>query len=167
MTASPSALDCPAICPSGMPDALQTCGLWPTRLLCPWGSFRQQYWSGLLCPPPGDLPNPGIKPRSPTLQADSLPAEPQEKPKSTGGGSLSLLQGIFPIQEPNQGPLHCRRTLYQLNYQGSPIKPYYPLKHREDPTSPPGLLFPPSTLACPSHYDHCPPCSHRHSRLHS
>ena len=34
-------------------------------------------WSGQLFPSPGDLPNPGIKPRSPTLQADSLPAEPQ------------------------------------------------------------------------------------------
>ena len=33
-------------------------------------------------PSPGDLPNPGIKPRSPTLQADSLPAEPPGKPKS-------------------------------------------------------------------------------------
>ena len=35
------------------------------------GFFRQEYWSGLLCPPPGDLPNPGTKPRSPALQADS------------------------------------------------------------------------------------------------
>ena len=33
------------------------------------------YWSGLPCPPPGDLPNPGVKPRSPTLQADSLLSE--------------------------------------------------------------------------------------------
>ena len=32
----------------------------------------QEYWSGLLCPPPRDLPNPGTEPRSPTLQADSL-----------------------------------------------------------------------------------------------
>jgi len=38
---------------------------------------RQEYWSGLPCPPPGDLPNPGIKPRSPALQADSLPSEPK------------------------------------------------------------------------------------------
>ena len=36
---------------------------------------RQEYWSGLPCLPPGDLPNPGIKPRSSALQADSLPAE--------------------------------------------------------------------------------------------
>ena len=46
-----------------------------------------------------DLPNPGIKPRSPTLQADSLPAEPPGKPKNAGVGNLSLLQGIFPTQE--------------------------------------------------------------------
>ena len=38
------------------------------RLLCPWGFSRQDYWSGLLCPP---FPNPGIKPRSPTLEVDS------------------------------------------------------------------------------------------------
>ena len=36
------------------------------------GFSRQEYWSGLLCPPPGDLPNPGIKHRSPALQVDSL-----------------------------------------------------------------------------------------------
>ena len=60
--------------------------------------------------------------RSPALQADSLPAEPQGKPKNTGVGSHSLLQRIFPSQESNQGLLHCRRTLYQdkvLLYQGS------------------------------------------------
>ena len=43
------------------------------------GFSRQGYWSGLPCPPPGDLPNPGIEPRSPTLQADSLPSEPPGK----------------------------------------------------------------------------------------
>ena len=37
------------------------------------GYSRQEYWSGLPCPPPGDLPNPGIKPTSPAQQADSLP----------------------------------------------------------------------------------------------
>ena len=39
------------------------------------GFSRQEYWSGLPCPPPGDLPNPGIEPRSPALQTDSLPTE--------------------------------------------------------------------------------------------
>ena len=60
------------------------------------------------------------QPRSPTLKADSLSAEPLGKPKNTGVGSLSLLQRIFPTQELNQGLLHCRRILYQLSYEGSP-----------------------------------------------
>ena len=61
--------------------------------------------------------NPGIEPRSPTLQADSLPAEPQGKPKNTGVGRLSLLQQVFLTQESNWGLLHCIRILYQLSYQ--------------------------------------------------
>ena len=85
---------------------------------------RQEYWSGLPCPPPGDLPNPWIEPRSPALQVDSLPSEPPEKPKNTGVGSLLLLQGIFPTQELNRGSLHCRQILYQLSYQGSPREQY-------------------------------------------
>ena len=64
----------------------------------PMGFSRQGYWSGLPCPPPGDLPSPGVKPRSPTLKVDSLPAEPQGKLKNIGVGSLSLLQQIFPTQ---------------------------------------------------------------------
>ena len=62
----------------------------------------------------------GVEPRSSALQVDSLPAEPQGKPKNTGVGNLSLLQGIFPTQELNWGLLHCRRILHQLSYQGSP-----------------------------------------------
>ena len=49
----------------------------PARLLFPWNSLsRQEYWSGLPFSSVGDLPHPGIKPRSPALQTDSLPAEP-------------------------------------------------------------------------------------------
>ena len=44
------------------------------------GFSRQEYWSGLSFPSPEDLPDPGIKPMSPALQADSLPAEQPEKP---------------------------------------------------------------------------------------
>ena len=44
------------------------------------GFSRQEYWSGLSFPSPGDLPNPEIKPRFPALQADSLPSEPPGKP---------------------------------------------------------------------------------------
>ena len=80
--------------------------------------YRQEYWNGL----PGDLPDPGIEPRSPTLQVDSLPSESPGKPKNTGvTGSLSLLWRKFPTQDLNQGLLHCRQILYQLIYQGSPI----------------------------------------------
>ena len=107
---------------SVMSDSFQPQGLYPARLLCPWGFSRQEYWSGLLYSSPGDLPNPGIKPRSPTLQVDSLLSEQPGKPRSTGRGSLSLLQRIFPIQESNWGLLLYRQILYQLRYQGSPIE---------------------------------------------
>ena len=48
---------------------------------------RPEHWSGLPFPSPGDLPNPGIEPRSPALQADTLPVEPQGKP--CGGSNLA------------------------------------------------------------------------------
>ena len=62
-----------------------------------------------------------MEPRSTTLQEDSLPAEPQGRPKNTGVGSLSLLERIFLIQELNRGLLHCRQILYQLSYQGDDV----------------------------------------------
>ena len=67
----------------------------------------------------GDLPNPGIEPRSPTLQADYLPAEPQEKIKNTGVHNLPPLQWTFLTQELNWDLLLYRQILYQLSYQGS------------------------------------------------
>ena len=70
----------------------------------------------------GIFPTQGLNPGLPTLQVDSLPAEPQGKPKNTGAGSLWLLQVIFPTQELNWGLLHCRVILNQLSYQGSPTK---------------------------------------------
>ena len=60
------AQSCPILC-----DTMDYSTPPPTRSLCPW-----DYWSGLPFSSPGDLPNPGIKPRSPALQADSLPPEP-------------------------------------------------------------------------------------------
>ena len=77
--------------------------------------------NGLPCPPPRDLPNPGTELWSPTLWADSLLSESPGMPKNTGVGSLSLLQGNFPIQELNRGLLHCRWILHQLSYQRSPL----------------------------------------------
>ena len=44
--------------------------------------------------------------------------------QNTGVGNLSLLQGIFPTQESNQGLLHCSQILYQLSYEGNPMLEY-------------------------------------------
>ena len=69
--------------PSVVYDSLRSHGVWPTRFLCPWDCFREEYWSGLSFPPLEDLSNPGIKPVSPVspaLQADSLPTELPGKP---------------------------------------------------------------------------------------
>ena len=59
------------------------------------GFSRQEYWGGLPRCPPGNLPNPGIEPRSPIVLADSLLSEPQGKPKNTGVGSLSLHYSVI------------------------------------------------------------------------
>ena len=50
--------------------------------------FRQEYWSGLPFPSPGDLSNPGIKPRFPAFQANSLPSEPPGKPNISSPDNL-------------------------------------------------------------------------------
>ena len=71
--------------------------------------------------PPGDLPNPRIKPRSPTLEADSLQSEPPGKPKNTGVGSLVRLQLIFPIPESNWDLPHCRWIFLPAELPGRPI----------------------------------------------
>ena len=63
---------------------------------------------------------PRIKPKSPALQVDSLVFEPPGKPKNTGVGSLSLLQGIFQTHGLNPGLPHCRQILYQLSHKGNP-----------------------------------------------
>ena len=126
-----------------MSDSLRPHGLQPTRLLCPWGFSRQQYWSGLPCPPPGNLPNLGIKLRSPTLQAYSLPSEPPGKPMKIGVGSLSLLQGIFLTQDSNWGLLQCRQILCQLSYQGAHFSLYIePNVSRESTLLSPFPCFP-------------------------
>ena len=74
---------CAVLSCSVVSNSLLSHGLEPTRLFYPWGFSRQEYRSRLPCPPPGDLPNPETEPRSPTLQADSLPAEPPGKPNSS------------------------------------------------------------------------------------
>ena len=106
------------------------------------GFSRQEYWSRLAHPTPGDLPNPRIKlasPESPALaggffttvqpgqvkvkliQSCLTLCDPIPSPgQNIGGGSLSLLQGIFPTQGSKPVLPHCRWILYQLSHQGSP-----------------------------------------------
>ena len=59
---------------------LEPHGLQPTGLLCPWGFSRQEYWGGLPCLLPGDLPHPGIEPRSSVLSGRFFTTEPPGKP---------------------------------------------------------------------------------------
>ena len=78
-----------------MPDSLRPHELWLIRLLCPWnspGKNTGEYWSGVPFPSPEDLPNPGSKPGSPPLQADSLLSEPPGKSYDPA----ILLLGIYP-----------------------------------------------------------------------
>ena len=98
--------------------------LQPHELYSPWNSPGQNSGVGSLSLLQGIFPTQGSsqprdRTRSPILQVDSLPAEPQGKLKNTGVGSLFLLQKIFLTQESNQGLLHCRWIFYQLRYQGS------------------------------------------------
>ena len=69
-------------------DSLQPHGLYPARLLCPWDSPGKN--TGVSCHSlsPGNPPNPGIKPKSPALQADFLPSEPPGKPTKTSPSKI-------------------------------------------------------------------------------
>ena len=60
---------------------------------------RPEYWSEQPFPPPGHLPNPGIEPRSPALQVDSLPAEPQGKPMGVIGRLLFCLPQVTALEK--------------------------------------------------------------------
>ena len=72
---------------------------------------RQEYWSGLPFPSPRDLPNPGIKPGSPALQADALPSEPPGKPQRSG--EKNALIWYFPFV-PENGTSEGRKKEREL-----------------------------------------------------
>ena len=69
------------------------------QVLLSTGFPRQGYWNGLPFPPPWDLPDPGIEPGFPTLQADSLPSEPPRKPQ--------LVHKQYQIIEYHRSPVRC------------------------------------------------------------
>ena len=62
-------------------------------------SPAQKYWSGLPCPSPGDLPDPGVEPGSPASRADSLPAEPPGHP--VGAGTALITKDGERLAEPS------------------------------------------------------------------
>ena len=68
------------------------------------GFSRQEYWSGLPFPSPGDVPDPGIKPRSPALQADALPSEPPGKIYAEGPLNFKAALAL-----PHAGLIHLGR----------------------------------------------------------
>ena len=74
----------------------------PLRLMAPlsMGFSRQEYWSGLSCPPPEYLPNPGTEPRSPTLQADSLLPEHQGSPRILEWVAYPFSRGTYCPRNP-------------------------------------------------------------------
>ena len=91
--------------------------LWPHGLYRSWNSSGQNIGVGSLSFLQRIFPT-----QDSHTVGDSLPAEPEGKPKNTEVGNLSLLQWIFPTQESKCSLLHGRQILYQLNYLGSPWK---------------------------------------------
>ena len=73
------------------------------------GFSRQEYWSGLPFPSPGDLPDPGIEPRSPTLYADTLPSEPP-------GKSLLITKFRLKLEKVGKTARPFRYDLNQIPY---------------------------------------------------
>ena len=99
------------------------------------GFSRQEYWSGLPLPSLGDLPNPGVKPGCPTLQADSLSSEPPEKHQNIRSGVVE--NGVLWISKDTFITLCCRcclvtqscLTLFHpmdCSTPGSPVLHYLP-----------------------------------------
>ena len=105
----------------------------------PMGFSRPEYWSEWPFPSPRDLPNPRIEPRSPTLQADSLPAEPQGKPRSLQFSSVtqSCLTLCDPMNCSTPGlPVHHQLlefTQTHVHRVGDAIQPSHPLSSPSAP----------------------------------
>ena len=78
------------------------------------GFPRQEYWSGLLFPSRGELPDPGIEPVSPTLQADSLPLSNQGSPFLTIDGIYILQRNLYAGQEATVKMGHGKRDWFQI-----------------------------------------------------
>ena len=99
-------------------------GLKPARLLCPWGFSRQEYWSGLPCPPPRDLPNQGANPGLPHCRQILYRLSHQGNKHENLGFISHIDAGEGngnPLQYSCLGELHAQRSLAG----------YSPLSHKE------------------------------------
>ena len=103
-------------------NSLQPHELQHTRLLCPWGFSRQEYWSGLPCTPSGDLPNPGIEPRSPALQVDSLLTDPPDR-----GG---LISGSGKLKNPHRTPMGKHQVVGGIRKNQNKVQRYFPSRSK-------------------------------------
>ena len=111
-------------------------GLQSNRLLCLWNFSSKNTEVGYHFLQKGIFPTQGSNPHLLGFlnwQADSLPAEPQGKPKNTGVYSLSLLQEIFPTKGSNPCFPNCRWILYQLSYQGYAAIKYMQPNYKKHP----------------------------------
>ena len=83
------------------------------------GFSRQEYWSGLPFPSPGDLPNPGIEPKSPTLQADALTSELPGKPQMYSIAKNKFTKEIYVIslKEIKCQYKHSENNLARMNFR--------------------------------------------------
>ena len=114
---------CAVLSHSVISDSLRPHGLQPARRLCPQGFSRPETWRGLPCPPPGDLPNPGIKPRRPTLWADSLPAElPGKYPKCS---HLTQMYDLTASVDQKSRRAHLSPLAQELRRLKSALNTYY------------------------------------------
>ena len=89
---------------------------WPhelqhTKLLCPWEFSREEYWSGLPCPPPGELPNTGMELRCATPQVGLLSSSHQGSPRNLEWVAYPFSRDTSRHRNQNQ---YCGQILYQL-----------------------------------------------------
>ena len=103
---------CAVLSRSVVSDPLGPHGLQPARPLCPWGFSMQEYWIGLPSSPPGDLPDPRIKPKCRALQADSLPIEPPGKPNHPPSHHYYLPPTTLEILFINSSDVFSRASLF-------------------------------------------------------
>ena len=106
------------------------------------GFSRQEYWSGLPLPSPGDLPDSGIEPRSPTLQADALPSKPWGKPLESPIVTLNYsdldrrqTEDLEPqnFRNPDGKTLEAPQEISWLGFDLAPWKPVHSPPPTNDP----------------------------------